>query len=70
MKKDIKVKQSLANSKLICDTGIVCSVDLESKADIEKMKQGYLAMKDLNLELSEYGVESCIEDLIEYEASL
>ena len=65
-----KEKQSVANSKLISSCGIVYNVDVNEDTYIETMKQGYLAMQELNLELSEYGFESYINDLIEYEASL
>lgn len=58
------------NSKLILDCGIVYSDDSNDTSFIENMKQGYLAMRELNLELSEYGFESYINDLNEYEASL
>lgn len=63
-------KQLLKNSKLIDHCGIEYSEGVVSSSYIEYMKQGYLAMKELNLELSEYGFESYIDDLKEYEASL
>lgn len=43
---------------------------VKDESYIENMKQGYLAMRELNLELSEYGFESYMSDLTEYEASL
>lgn len=67
---DINKKQNITNSKLILDYGIVYSDDSNNHSYIEYMKQGYLAMRELNLELSEYGFESYINDLNEYEASL
>lgn len=67
---DINEKQFIVKSKLIADCGIVYSEGYNSSSYIEKMKQGYLAMRELNLELSEYGFESYINDLNEYEASL
>ncbi|WP_346939884.1 CopG family transcriptional regulator [uncultured Clostridium sp.] len=67
---DVDEKQFITSSKLIVDYGIVYSEGYNSNSYIEKMKQGYLAMKELNLELSEYGFESYINDLSEYEASL
>jgi len=67
---NIDKKQFIINSKLIVDCGIVYSEGYNNGSCIEKMKQGYLAMKELNLELSEYGFESYINDLNEYEASL
>lgn len=68
--KDLNEKQNLANSKLISNSGIVCSMRVKDESYIENMKQGYLAMRELNLELSEYGFESYMSDLTEYEASL
>lgn len=67
---DVDKKQFITNSKLIMDYGIVYSEGYNNSSYIEKMKQGYLAMRELNLELSEYGFESYINDLNEYEASL
>ncbi|MEG0307808.1 MAG: CopG family transcriptional regulator [Clostridium sp.] len=63
-------KENQINCKLILGCGIVYSEGSNHNSYIEIMKQGYLEMKDLNLELSEYGFESCINDLNEYEASL
>lgn len=68
--KNLKEKQNIVNSKLISDSRIVYSIRISDESYLENMKQGYLAMKDLNLELSEYGFESYISDLTEYEASL
>lgn len=64
------LKQYEKSSKLIDYYGIEYSKGEISNSYIQYMKQGYLAMKELNLELSEYGVESYIDDLKEYEASL
>lgn len=64
------LKQYKKSSKLIDHCGIEYSKGEMSNSYINCMKQGYLAMKELNLELSEYGFESYIDDLKEYEASL
>ena len=64
------LKQYQKSSKLIDHCGIEYSKGAMSNSYIDCMKQGYLAMKELNLELSEYGFESYIDDLKEYEASL
>ncbi|MEG1256130.1 CopG family transcriptional regulator [Clostridium sp.] len=66
----IDKKQYKTSSKLILDYGIVYSEGSNHNSYIEIMKQGYLEMRNLNLELSEYGFESYINDLNEYEASL
>lgn len=63
-------KQFVVNSKLIASGGILYNIESSEDGYLENMKQGYLAMKDLNLELSEYGVESYMNELTEYEASL
>lgn len=67
---DEALKQYLKSSKLIDHCGIEYSKGEIGNSYIECMKQGYLAMRDLNLELSEYGFEGYIDDLNEYEASL
>lgn len=64
------LKQYKKNSKVIDQYGIEYSKGEMSNSYINCMKQGYLAMKELNLELSEYGFETYIDDLKEYEASL
>lgn len=64
------LKQYKKSSKLIDHCGIEYSKGKMSNSYIECMKQGYLAMRELNLELSEYGFESYIDDLKEYEAGL
>lgn len=64
------LKQYKKSSKLIDHCGIEYSKGEMCNSYINCMKQGYLAMKELNLELSEYGFESYIDDLKEYEASL
>lgn len=64
------LRQYKKSSKLIDHCGIDYSKGEMSNSYIDCMKQGYLAMKELNLELSEYGFESYIDDLKEYEASL
>jgi len=66
----IDKKTYKTSSKLILDYGIVYSKGSNHNSYIEIMKQGYLEMRNLNLELSEYGFESYINDLNEYEASL
>lgn len=63
-------KQFIANSKLIASGGILYNIESSEDGYLENMKQGYLAMKELNLELSEYGFESYMNELTEYEASL
>lgn len=62
-------KQFVANSKLNDGSGILCNIEPASEY-LEEMKEGYLAMKEINVELSEYGFESCMKELLEYEASL
>lgn len=64
------LKQYKKSSELIDHYGIEYSKGEMSNSYIDCMKQGYLAMEELNLELSEYGFESYIDDLKEYEASL
>lgn len=64
------LKQYQKSCKLNDHYGIEYSKGEMSNSYIDCMKQGYLAMKELNLELSEYGFESYIDDLKEYEASL
>ena len=64
------LKQYKKSSKLIDYCGIEYSKGEMSNSYIDCMKQGYLAMKELNLELSEYGFESYMNELTEYEASL
>lgn len=64
------LKQYKKSCKLNDHCGIEYSKGEMSNSYIDCMKQGYLAMEELNLELSEYGFESYIDDLKEYEASL
>jgi CopG family transcriptional regulator/antitoxin EndoAI len=63
-------KEYNKNSSFIDDGLIVYIEEKNTSSFFEDMKQGYLAMAELNLETSEYGLEKDMYDLIEYEARL
>lgn len=63
-------KNNIKSSEFIDDNVILYIEEKKYLSYIEKMKQGYIAMKDLNLEISEFGLENDLYDLIEYEAKL
>lgn len=58
------------NSEFIDET-IILYIEGENSIDfIETMKQGYLSMGELNLEIAEFGLEQDVCDFIEYESRL
>ncbi|GAA0121668.1 MAG: CopG family transcriptional regulator [Clostridium argentinense] len=58
------------NSEFIDET-IILYIEEENSIDfIETMKQGYLSMSELNLEIAEFGFEQDVCDFIEYESRL
>jgi CopG family transcriptional regulator/antitoxin EndoAI len=63
-------KENEKNSEFINDGLIVYIEERKTFSFLEDMKQGYLAMAELNLEISENGLERDMYDLIEYEARL
>jgi CopG family transcriptional regulator / antitoxin EndoAI len=63
-------KECKKSSEFIDDGLIVYIEERKTSSFLEEMKHGYLAMAELNLEVSEFGLEKDIYDLIEYEARL
>jgi len=63
-------KNNIKSSEFIEDNLMLYIEEKKYLSYIERMKQGYLAMKDLNLEISELGLENDLYDLREYEAKL
>jgi len=61
---------SKKRSKLISDVIISYSIDKKRIKHIEQMRNGYIEMSQLNIEISELGFELEMVELKEYEAKL
>ncbi|MGG7162859.1 hypothetical protein [Clostridium ihumii] len=60
-----------SESKETLDNSIILYIEEELPIEfIENMKNGYLEMAELNLEISELGLEQDVCDFIKYESKL
>jgi len=63
-------EDSKKRNKLISDVIISYSIDKKRIKHIEQMRNGYIEMSQLNIEISELGFELEMVELKEYEAKL
>lgn len=65
---EVKLPMKCEAPDLIKDT---MKLFIENKKSLtERLKEGYIEMGEINIELAEYGIEQDLRDLIIYEASL
>ncbi|WP_392486057.1 CopG family ribbon-helix-helix protein [Haloimpatiens sp. FM7315] len=62
-------KDSKKRSEFIREA-IILYIEEKKRLSLEKMKNGYLEMAEINLELCEYGFQKDVKELREYEAML